>query len=565
MAKAATPTLLTDLEVETLVEALRPLHEAVLSGNAPAVTDAARHALHTLCVAVHQDRVDPHVVDEILGGFLTTAAAVVGEGLMALSLQKGAALEHRLSRVGRRRWNVPIGTAAVSRDPRNDEITLFLNPFFIGGLDATWMVAFVLGHEALHLLLFHLWQAVETDPHRAHLRVLSCEIFINKKMGQRFRSGLPTIGGEPTGVDPEKEYAKYREAAKEANLTPVDRHSFFETDESIFQALASLPTPPKPSRSGHVCAHTQQGQGQGQGQSQGQNQGQGQNQVQGQNQGQGNSPQSGSSPSDGGDTATKQPGTGIWEDPGVNTGLGSLDDPGVADRIEEVLLQSVKEALAGNEELREQLLTLGKEFPNSPVWGRIALGALRGEKPVVRQQSYWEQYLMSAIDSHLSDSDRLAWDKKTSWFTGMFSPVGDDEEFEVSVYFDASGSISGPLVERMTALVGQVPRARIRWNSFDTQVYELGVTEEGYPAEVGAIEGGGGTTFLPIYDHVADLEDDADLVIVVTDGYVSHSEHSVTPAGHHRYIWLVTAGGDPWMADLGMSTVVVDENFAAAQ
>lgn len=528
------------------IDALRPLHESVLRDEHPTPTADQLAAAHRLATLVWKQELDPRATDPCVGGIVTCAGHVFGQALMRLSLKK-APLQHMLARVMDRRWNVPIGTAAVSLNPKTDRVTLWVNPFLVLALGPE-QSTFVVGHEARHLLHGHL--LVEKDLAKDQLFTLASEITINARITGDLGTPMPSIDGETIGIDPVKEFERYRDAARKAGLAPVDKDTFLSSDEDCYRALLTLPKPPRQKQAS--CAHADGVSEQGSS---------GQDSSSQDSSSQGTQGESSASPGTGTEGASREDGTGngLYDQPGFGGGLEAVTAEEVSDLVDAVLHQAIKEAVAGNQDLKNELLALGEQFPDSKAWGSIGLGRLRGEQPRTSLTSYWEQYVARATASRLAPSDRLEYNKKIGWWYPFFTPTGREAEWEVAVFFDASGSISGPLIERMTALMGTVPNARVTWHSFDTEVYDLGVTQDGY-GEIKPINGGGGTDFAPIYEKVASLEEEPDMVIVVTDGYAA----KVVPADTHKYLWLVTAGGDAWMADHGMDLVVVDEDFAQA-
>lgn len=526
----STEVLPTD--VVDAIDTLRPLHESVLRDEHPTPTADQLAAANRLAVLVWKKELDPRVTDPCVGGIVNCAGYVFGQALMRLSLKK-APLQHMLARVMDRRWNVPIETAAVSLNPKTDRVTLWVNPFLVLALGPE-QSTFVVGHEARHLLHGHL--LVEKDMAKDQLFVMASEITINARITGDLGTPMPNIDGETIGIDPVKEFERYRDAARKAGLTPVDRDRFLASDEDCYRALTALPKPPKPKPA--TCAHADGTSGQDSSDQTGGNQPGKQGESDSQPDGSGN---------------------GIYDQPDFGGGLEAVTAEEVSELVDAVLHQAVKEAVAGNQDLKNELLALGEQFPDSKVWGSIGLERLRGEQPRTSLTSYWEQYVARATASRLSPSDRLEYNKKIGWWYPFFTPTGREAEWEVAVFFDASGSISGPLVEKMTSLMGTVPNARVSWHSFDTAVYDLGVTQDGF-GEIKPITGGGGTAFAPIYDKVASLDEEPDMVIVITDGLAEQ----VVPSDAHKYLWLVTADGNPWMADFGMDLVVVDEDFAQA-
>jgi predicted metal-dependent peptidase len=108
-----------------------------------------------------------------------------------------------------------------------------------------------------------------------------------------------------------------------------------------------------------------------------------------------------------------------------------------------------------------------------------------------------------------------------------------DGNARVLFAIDASGSIGGEWLSAFAAVArAGRSRARVEVVSFDTAVYPL-------DAVAGHIQGGGGTSFQVIEDHVATLSRYPDGVVVMTDGYAER------PSVRHpeRWLWLLAEHG----------------------
>lgn len=536
----------TATTTDVLIQELEELSLAVLRDEDRKPTATELDAARQLADLVFHQELGYDAVDGVLAGLLRCAGHTFQEGMLRLSCSK-ARLAHHLARVTNRRWNVPIGTAAVTMDPKTGKVALLLNPYLILMLGPEW-TRFVLAHESRHLINEHL--RLDRELACDEVFTLATEITVNKRVTEALACSMPRVRGEVFGIDPEDQFKKYRERANKAGLTPVTRDEFFVTDEACYAALLSLPKPPTPKNP--ACGHanhqndpSDSSSGQGVAKSTGKAKGKSKGSAAGD-----------PSQDDNSGKPTDSHGTGIYEDFKFPGGLGVLDRPEIDEAIRDVLHQAVKEALAGDEELKGELLGLGEEFKDSKVWGSIGLGALRGEKPVTQTRPQWEAYLQRAMASRMESSDRLTYNKKIGWWYPFFTPTGKEEQRHIAVFFDASGSISGPLVERFHRMMGIIPNTTVRWFSFDTQVYDLGTSEQG-SNDVEAIRGGGGTNFAPIVTQVAELDEEPDAVVVITDGYAPQ----IDPADGWKWIWLVTEGGNGWMADFGMETIFIDEKF----
>ena len=122
-AQNGTGQVILPPEVRSDLDTLVELHQAVLRDEHPTPNDIELAAAQRIGVAVWTKQVDPRVTDPVVGGIVACAGLVFNQALMRLSLKK-APLHHMIVRVLDRRWNVPIGTAAVSLNTKTDRITL---------------------------------------------------------------------------------------------------------------------------------------------------------------------------------------------------------------------------------------------------------------------------------------------------------------------------------------------------------------------------------------------------------------------------------------------------------
>lgn len=402
-------------------------------------------------------------------------------------------------------------------------IRLQVNPTFARKLGIKGC-AFVLSHEMYHVLYRHLYVGSELS--RDELFTLACEIVINDRVMIHLReSSLPLVDGEPSGVDPQYWYKKYREARRDKGEEPVSYKEFVSSDLSCRSYLAEIPNPPKP-KSQDFCQHKAGGAG---------SQGAGQQ---------------------------GQPGPGDQLSSGIN--------PEMAGQIVGDVLDSLMtSALRGDKAAADALLELGEQVGEEhPLWGNLGLGQLRGEATPTAQVSFWEYFLTNALQSRTAPGARMCRPRKMEGLSPLFRsvggdvpflPVGEEKEANVAIAIDTSGSMPQALIGRVAKLVGTVPNARVHWLTFDADAYEIGCPSEGL---VGtgtiALKGGGGTDFGVVQRYVEEFkaDEDFDAVIVLTDGCAP----PIAPANPDRWIWLLTTEHrNLWSQKAGMETIEVPD------
>jgi len=388
---------------------------------------------------------------------------------------------------------------------------LLYNPHFFMELDFDG-VKFVLFHEARHLMHRHLYvdEELRTDP----VFMLAAEVAINHVALRRLRrTGLPTVpagarsgrggGGdgersrEPVGVDPDSVYRRYCEDLLQQELAPLPYDEFSHTDLTVYRELRRTKT--FDGSASKYCVH-------------------------------------------------------LHGDPnGGRADAVPLDAETVERLGGEVLREVMQAALRGNPAARGELLELADRTDGGGerlegLWGNLGLDKLRGTTPKTRRVDWWQRWLADVLASKLDESDRLVYPKKHGAIMlalghdPMLTRSGPERKKMVLIALDLSGSMSDPVVDWLTTLVGQTDGVESHWLGFD------GVVQPFVPGE--RVLGGGGTDFQNVVDYAEGrtgsngmrLEEEPDAVIVVTDGYAQ----PVTPAEPDRWIWLITDDGDDW-------------------
>ena len=295
-------------------------------------------------------------------------------------------------------------------------------------------------------------------------------------------------------VDPAKVHESYRNAAKKAEMTPVPRDEFFDTDLGCFAHLESLPKPIQPKgKSG--CVHASDG---------------------------------------GGD------------------GSAPLDPSEVGKFMEKVLSGAIQSAKNGRPGAKEEILGWMDSSPEaSKMWGDLGAGVLRGETTKSRKSDLWEKWTAEAMASRMSDGSRWRYNKKLP-FSPRVAANGREPKKHGAVFVDASGSMHQDVLDRVASLIGELDNIEIEWHSFDGEVWPFALGE-GFQGGGGTSfqiiddhlsEGG-----MKSSEKDPCCEDDQDFVLVITDGYAPH----ITPRDPDRWIWLITPGGDSWPLEAGMS------------
>ena len=375
---------------------------------------------------------------------------------------------------------------------------LLVNPQFACDLREEGL-QFVCTHEAYHLLMMHLLldPMLKTNQNFTTAEEACINYRVQKLLNT---SQLPTIedrsakaraanAGAPamveTGVNPQKVFAEYKKALKDADLTPVEKiEDFYATDLGCFAELERMPHPPRSAKN-EFCIHVQvNGAG-----------------------GEANQP--------------------------------VLDHDEVSRVVGQALAAVMHEATAnGNKTAKAEVLALmqatGESERASKIWGDLGAASLRGETTVTRKTDAWERWTADCIATTLADGSRLRYAKKL-WWDRRVTAHGKQPRKHGVVAVDASGSMHTQVLDAVAAIIGETPNLDVTWVSFDGAVY---------PFEPGQAFLGGGGTNCQLVDHWIDenLDEAPDFVLVVTDGIFSH----FTPRDPEAWIWLITRDGDAW-------------------
>jgi predicted metal-dependent peptidase len=391
-----------------------------------------------------------------------------------------------------------VDTFAISYDALG--VFLMINAKFAMAIGRSGS-ARVLAHEAYHDVYLHLkGDGADQD----HLRKHSYEIVINHayQLNPSLK-GMPMITNdqgkqEEVGVNPQKEWQKYKDDLKGQGKQFCTYEEFVSSDERCYSELQRMAKPPKPPKN-YSCSH-QNGQ----------------------------------------------------------AGHGDVSiDPDVLDEaVGGAIRKVIEQARAGDENARKEIERLadmtGDSEEASKLWGDYGLGALRGEAVQPRKTAYWKRWLSRVVGSRLQPGMKLKQNRRLVAVDLLLGRdpqlgwIGDEERKRFACYIDTSGSMYGPALDHIREVVGVMDGVDANYYNFDCDVYDVVYGE--------SFKGGGGTSFEIIDQHVQTMTEIPDVILVVTDGYASH----VLPKHAEKYIWLITPGGDTWPQQYGMECEEID-------
>lgn len=370
-------------------------------------------------------------------------------------------------------------TLAVSMD-RSGVQRLHLNHGFVSQIHRS-ALKFGLAHEALHLILRHLESdTLRPDRKKDQLWMLACEAVINHLVAKHL--DIPVPEG---AVDPEELHIQYVERTRDKGIVPVSYEEFVASDEAMYSHLRQV------------------------------------------------------------FTAEEAPDVGACSHRAASADGMQVDGDTLGDHVETTLSHAAERAHAGDEHMKRVLIDLMEATPSlSGRWGDLGLNALRGKSNRSQAHPIWQHLFVRALKSILADDGtRIAYCRKTGWWpTGdprisrPLAPKGKEEQSNVLIAIDTSGSMPDEVVQAVAETVGQIPKVKATWVTFDAQVHEF---KPGEP-----LVGGGGTSFGPVVDYALGLEQFPDAIVAVTDGYAE----KIDPPYPDRWLWLITPRGDQWPA-----------------
>ncbi len=156
-----------------------------------------------------------------------------------------------------------------------------------------------------------------------------------------------------------------------------------------------------------------------------------------------------------------------------------------------------------------------------------------------KQQVDWREVLMRYLVS--TSDDYGAFDTRLI-YAGIYVETLESQSLTAAVHIDTSGSLNdaesqGQFLAELKGILNAYPGVQVILTYGDTELYgPFDLTQD---TTVPPPKGGGGTSFIPFFESVQDLELSTPLV-VFTDGYGSF------PAScDHPCLWVVAEGGLP--------------------
>ena len=136
----------------------------------------------------------------------------------------------------------------------------------------------------------------------------------------------------------------------------------------------------------------------------------------------------------------------------------------------------------------------------------------------------WRDVLRTQLESSLRSDFTFMRPSKRSGEV-IFPGMNKDEELNVAVFLDTSGSISQSMLRdflsEVQGIMDQYQSYKITIAQFDTAVYsaEVFTSDDGRTMNEYELKGGGGTDFDVVFNYMAEHDIDPDQMVMFTDGY----------------------------------------------
>lgn len=203
-----------------------------------------------------------------------------------------------------------------------------------------------------------------------------------------------------------------------------------------------------------------------------------------------------------------------------------------------------KKGLSGAEveKLREKMKDRIREAYNSAkMRGNMPQGFERALGDILESKLPWRSILQMATTSVMPHEESYRLPHKRSYSTGVYMPHIEKESVEVIWSFDTSGSMDQEdLTDSLSEAVGAARQCHNLCMTAvicDSVIHRTYTIKNGNVKKIMAIsmEGGGGTSHIPVYEWVEKNHPNCKLLINITDGYTEFPEDSRIPT-----LWVLT-------------------------
>lgn len=159
-------------------------------------------------------------------------------------------------------------------------------------------------------------------------------------------------------------------------------------------------------------------------------------------------------------------------------------------------------------------------------------------------QLNWRDILQQFVTSCFGGSRQWLPPSRRHISTGLYLPSRKEEFLSVVVAIDTSGSTIDDLPQflaELKAIISSFGRYEVTMIECDMEIQSVKTFTEMEPFEVEqySFTGFGGTSFIPVFDHVKEKVEEPRLLIYLTDGYGDAPERPP----RYPVLWVLTSDG----------------------
>ena len=185
------------------------------------------------------------------------------------------------------------------------------------------------------------------------------------------------------------------------------------------------------------------------------------------------------------------------------------------------------------EQLLEQILSKLRDR------GELPRGLERFVDSAIEPRIDWREHLYRYLNHYARSDYRMSPPSKKHLYRGVALPSIYGQELHIAVAIDTSGSIDDTLLATFLSELSGIMQI---FNDFTVELIEcdetIQSTQRLTPQEplIPTLRGGGGTSFIPVFEYIEELHEDFRLLIYFTDGKGTYP--SYTP--NIETLWLLT-------------------------
>lgn len=182
--------------------------------------------------------------------------------------------------------------------------------------------------------------------------------------------------------------------------------------------------------------------------------------------------------------------------------------------------------------------------------GNIPLRVERLIQEITTPKIPWTSELQEFLETYVDDYTFEKRDRRymsNNDFSRLFFPELDGKKLKVAFAYDTSGSMSDKDLKNALSesyhIINTFPKSDMYIISCDADVHDFRKIYDSSEIESHRMIGGGGTSFIPVFDKINDENIDIDVLIFFTDGWGEFpSDYEMN---NFKTIWLITTDVQP--------------------